>query len=118
MTTKRTRTPRNAKTQITDKAVELFRQMQQLKTECTCEPRDWSPANYWRHQLCTACEQWSQLSSQLHSELQLRPWDETIQNPAALCPYPFNTVAQRNWRLDPEAVARWHALEAACHHAD
>lgn len=114
MTTKRTPIKRQGVTQITERAVELFREMERLRTQCSCLPIDWQN-EYWRRDECDACAKWWDVHFQLHTELGLRPWSSwpCVENPRAENPYPRGSVAAQKWRKDPEAVARYRALASA-----
>lgn len=110
MPTNRTPINRKGKLQITDKAVELFREMEDI--DCTCEPVDWD--RYWEHRLCAGCERWWELNSLLHHELDLKCWDwPAYENPNAANPFPEGSPAALRWKPDIEGQARYRALEAA-----
>ena len=98
---------------ITPAAIELFRQMQELK--CTCAERDWD-GEYWKHETCPGCNEYGRLSTQLESELKLAPW-ENITDPRAQNPYPEGCYAARRWQRDrderPEEQELWRQLEVA-----
>jgi hypothetical protein len=111
MPTTRTPVNRPPRRQITPHAVKIFAAMKAI--ECTCEPRDWDGA-YWEHQPCAGCAEWWDLHSFLHNELKCRPWEwPCIEHPDAKSPYPENSHADRRWKPDTEAQARWRLLEEA-----
>ncbi len=99
MTTRRT--PRGMNRRISPLAVEIFKQMQAL--ECTCEPRDWA-GKYWKHEPCSACEQWWTLHSVLHNVLNCKPWEwPCIRDPEAVCPYPQDHTNAKQWHAERKA---------------
>jgi hypothetical protein len=110
MTTNRKAVKRRPTPRITPRAIALFDRLRRL--ECTCEPRD-RGGKYWEHTLCAGCEEHGRLMGQLHTELQLRPWQDAVADPDAGNPYPIGTYAARSWRPDVEAVERWKALARA-----
>jgi hypothetical protein len=112
MPTNRTRPRRATKPQFTPRALEVFRRMCELETKCWCEPVDWN-GKYWEHRACPACETRGDLMSVLHSELQLKPWQHPIERPGAVSGYPPGSMADRQWRPDLEAQARYRALKSA-----
>jgi hypothetical protein len=52
---------------ISDRAIAIFREMRAVTRRCTCGPDD-------SIDKCSACEQWYDLHSELHRELNLPPW--------------------------------------------
>jgi hypothetical protein len=111
MPTNRTPTRRQPRRpRITPQAIELFDQMQRL--ECTC-PDDLDPSGL----RCEGCNEHRRLMWELHAELQLRPWEDTLEAPNGKNPYPPGSYAAEHWHPDVEAVARWRALEAASREA-
>ena len=111
MVTKRTPIDRPPRMEITPRAVELWEQMQGLV--CTCKPRDWGGA-YWEHELCPGCQERTLFRRAIGQELRLPPWDiPYIIDPDAPNPWPAGSLRHARWRPDPDAVARWKALEAA-----
>jgi len=58
--------------EISERAVKLFLEMEQLRQSCRCEPVD--PVRYWEHEKCAACVTRRKVHVELHNELGLRPW--------------------------------------------
>jgi len=92
MSTKRIPIHRPIRAQIPPDALDLFREMKNVK--CTFPPIDWK-GRYWERHECPGCERlWS-----LHSRLAqlmpgIRPWNwPVIQSPRAQCPYPEGSNA-------------------------
>jgi hypothetical protein len=112
MSTKRIPIHRPIRAQIPPDALDLFREMKNVK--CTFPPIDWK-GRYWERHECPGCERlWS-----LHSRLAqlmpgIRPWNwPVIQSPRAQCPYPEGSNAAAGWRANEAAQARWSELEVA-----
>lgn len=113
MPTNRRPIPRPPRTpRFTAAALEAFKQMRQLKQECTCEPIDWD-GKYWDHEECDACKKWTEQKRILHRELQLKPWERTVQHPNAVSPYPEGSYKAKTWKPDHAAQERYRELEAA-----
>ena len=72
MSTKRIPIHRPIRAQIPLEALDLFREMKNVK--CTCPPIDWK-GKYWERHECPGCERWWSLHSRL---AQLLPWDTTL----------------------------------------
>jgi hypothetical protein len=108
MTTKRIPIARPRRGQLMPEALDIFEAMKKLK--CTCPPIDFEGAN-----LCSGCELWWRLHSQLADLLPgIRPWHwPVIENPHAQCPYPEGSYAAVRWRPNEQGQARWRELEAA-----
>jgi len=91
--TKRTPIRREARSQITPRAVELFRAMQRAPD---------------------GSRKWDDLEGQLHAELKLRVWQwPPVSDPQAPCSYATGATgmnAGAQWYL--ESVKLWQALEA------
>lgn len=110
MGTKRTPVDRRTRMEITPEAVRLFEAMKRI--ECTCAPRDWE--RYWEFEPCEGCEERSRLRRAIHRELKLPPWAiPCVVDPNAPNPWPAGSPRHARWRPNPDAVARWRALEAA-----
>jgi hypothetical protein len=109
MATKRTPINRAMRRQITPAAVEAFQQMEKLRTQCTCPPRDWD-GEYWKHEQCAACDEWFSHHSVLHDAVgaELGEWP-CIYHPDARNPYPVNSPAARSW--DKDRAERTDAFE-------
>jgi hypothetical protein len=112
MSTKRIPIHRPTRAQIPLEALDLFREMKNVK--CTCPPFDWKE-KYWERHECPGCERWWSLHSRLAQLLPgIRPWHwPVIQSPRARCPYPAGSNAAAQWRPNEAAQARWRELEAA-----
>jgi hypothetical protein len=111
MPTNRTRISRSpVRAPITPAAIALFEAMRELG--CTCAPIDWDGA-YWERQRCAGCDERAGLDELLHTELGLRPWETTVENPDARSPYPPGSHGDRTWKPDLEAQGRWRLLAAA-----
>jgi hypothetical protein len=112
MSTKRIPIHRPIRAQIPLEALDLFREMKNVK--CTCPPIDWK-GKYWERHECPGCERWWSLHSRLAQLLPgIRPWHwPVIQSPRAQCPYPEGSYAAAQWRPNEAAQARWRELEAA-----
>jgi hypothetical protein len=95
MVTKRTPIRPRTKTRISDEALRIFREMQDI--ECTCGPRPKCPPE------CRGCKRWDALHDQLAEALKWQP--ETWQ--ITCIPYPGG-----GW-WDDTAVALQRELEAA-----
>jgi hypothetical protein len=74
--------------------------MQRLERRCTCEERDWG-GEYWKHEQCPACTQWSDQHAILWRELRLKPWQwpayerpEDAEPPSPERPNPGGPVAR------------------------
>jgi len=88
MSTKRTPLARPLRHSISETALEAFRRMCELESQCTCPPRDWG-GEYWKHQQCAACDAWYDQHGILHRELAMPPWCwPCVENPHAQNPYP------------------------------
>jgi hypothetical protein len=98
---------------FTPAALEAFRKLHALEDQCTCPERDWN-GEYWKHQQCAACDAWWEQFGIIHDELRLQPWDFAVQHPDATSGYPEGCQADKNWKPDLEAQARYRALAAAC----
>jgi len=92
------------KGQITPDAITIFRKMQDLEERCTCPPSD--DDKYFKRELCPACEEWWQGNTALVDVLRLKLW----KWPAYEDPDPD---IERDYKPDPHAIARYHALKAA-----
>ena len=110
MSTKRIPIHRPIRAQIPLEALDLFREMKNVK--CTCPPIDWK-GRYWERQECPGCERWWGLHSRLAQLLPgIRPWHwPVIQSPRAQCPYPEGSYAAAQWSPNETAQARWRELE-------
>ncbi len=111
MTTKRTPINRPPRDRFTPEALVAFRKMHELEERCSRpEERDWDDH---KHKQCSACAaRWEQHWI-LHQALRLRPWQyHGVERPDAESPYPTGCEADKNWRPDQEAQARYRALAA------
>jgi hypothetical protein len=90
MPTTRKRINRRPTRRITQRAVDIFDNMEALAQ--SCEPACINSE-------CDACKEWWNRHSELHHELKLRPWEW----PA------YSDFADD----DPQAMARYRALKAA-----
>jgi len=96
--TRRTPLNRQHRPPITEAAVRIFIEMQVQR--CTCSPRD-AGTNIKE---CPGCERYWAVHSRLSAELGCRPWEyPCIEDPDA---------PPTNYERDPQALARWRALEA------
>jgi hypothetical protein len=74
---------------------------------------------YSEREQCEACKQWLDLNPILCAELLLPPWDfPAYCHPDAKAPYPEGSPAAKSWKPDPDAVERFHMLQAASLAAD
>jgi hypothetical protein len=96
---------------ISARAIELFDELRSLP--CICPERDWSRENYWKWQQCAFCDERGRLQGLIHTELGLKPWEDAIENPAAVSPYPVGSWAYEHDKPDEAARARWRMLEQA-----
>jgi hypothetical protein len=112
MSTKRIPIHRPIRAQIPPEALDLFREMRNVK--CTCPPID-CKGEYWERHECPGCERWWDLHSRLAQILPgIRPWHwPVIESPRAQCPYPDGSYAAAQWRPNEAAQARWRELEVA-----
>lgn len=112
MSTKRIPIHRPTRAQIPLEALDLFREMKNVK--CTCPPIDWKE-KYWERHECPGCERWWSLHSRLAQLLPgIRPWHwPVIQSPRAQGPYPEGSYTAAQWSPNETAQARWRELEAA-----
>ena len=111
MGTKRTPIGRPPRARISRQAIALFREMEAIV--CTCLPRDWN--EYWKHEECAGCKRWWELHSDLHDELELKPWQwPAYRNPADDTNWwPVGSPMWERWVPDEEGRAQWRLLEAA-----
>jgi hypothetical protein len=117
MPTKRIPTGRSVTLQITPLAIQLFEEMRRLDNLCMCPSIDWG-GKYWVRNECAACERWWELHSQLHDELQCKPWHwPAIENPDVENPYPPGSAAHQRWKPNLRGQAMWRALAAASREA-
>jgi hypothetical protein len=91
-------------------AIATFRRMQVLEGQCECPELDWL-GEYWKHEMCEACEEYLRLHSRLHGLLHLQPWELAVQNPA----YEGNPDNKAYPKPDREAQARYRELDKSAH---
>jgi hypothetical protein len=103
MSTKRRPIPRPPRVSFTPATLDDFRKMVEVEDQCTCsEPP------------CKACDVWWEQNSILCNELRLQPWQwPAVQHSDVRSPYPEGCEADKQWRPDLEAQARYHALAEA-----
>jgi hypothetical protein len=94
--TRRTLLARRSTAMITPTALDAFRRLVALESECVgppgCEP----------YQRCAACDEWWVQQKIIHDELGLKPWEFAVEHE--------NTG---DWPADEGARARWDAFEEA-----
>ena len=117
MTTKRTPLKRRAQRRITPEAVEVFRRMEAAASACTCGPWDWD-GEYWKHEQCSACDEWWQAHGHLWVLLDAKPWQwPCVRDPDAISPYPEGSalaaIHERQRQERPEAFELYRALKQA-----
>jgi hypothetical protein len=111
--TRRARISHPLRQRFTLAALDAFRRMKWLETQCTCPPRDWA-GEYWKHQQCSACDQWYEQHNIMHRELSMPPWRwPCVESPHAQNPFPEGSPAAANWAPDKNAQALWRALDEA-----
>jgi hypothetical protein len=96
MPTNRTPIARRLTPQITAVALDAFRRLVALESECIgppgCEP----------FRRCAPCDEWWTQQGIIHRELGLRPWEMAVEYPG-----------MGEWEPDEAACARWRAFEEA-----
>jgi hypothetical protein len=110
--TKRTPLERRSATQITPKAIELFRELERAKRArrraIDCRISEHGCCSSVSE--CRACSRWWDLHNELHIELALPPW----RWPAIpKNPFPPNSRDAREWRPNTEQRELWNLLDAA-----
>ena len=93
---------------ISERAVELFREMKSLGRRCTCEPPP--EGQWWGARQCRACARWGQLQGELHHELKLKPWCWPAIRPT------LRECMERPWNGVQGLVSQhslWQALDQA-----
>lgn len=109
MTTKRTPKKAATKIKVTDHAVELFKQLRSLPV-CVCQ---WGP-NYWDRVVCISCDQWTELSNQLHRELGLFVGDYPAVSNGIIDTPPYDEIegGKLHVRCMPHEVGPGHYDDA------
>jgi hypothetical protein len=111
--TRRVPLARRSAAQITPAALDAFRRIRLLETQCTCLPRDWQ-GEYGKHEPCSACDAWWTQQGILCRELALKAWHwPAVEHPQAENPYPEGSAAAERWHPNVEARSRWRLLDAA-----
>jgi hypothetical protein len=110
--TKRTPLERRSATQITPKAIELFRELERAKRArrraIDCRISEQGCCSSVSE--CRACRRWWDLQNQLHIELKRELW----QWPCIPCnPFPPGSADAREWRPSQEQRELWNLLDAA-----
>jgi hypothetical protein len=109
--TRRVPLARRSAAQITPTALEAFRRIRLLETQCTCLPRD---GEYWKHEPCPACDEWRTQQGILCRELAVKAWRwPAVEHPQTANPYPEGSAAAASWRPDVEARTLWRVLDEA-----
>jgi hypothetical protein len=102
--------PPQDETKITPAALAAFRRMRKLERQCTCPEIDWQ-GEYWKREECPACAAWWDAHCELHQALRCEVWEwPCIEHPDAVSPHPAGSQADRDWRPDLPAQARYRAL--------
>jgi hypothetical protein len=98
VSTNRVPIARRSTAQITPAALEAFRRLVALESECVgppaCEP----------FRRCAACEAWWVQQGIIHSELGLRPWEFAVEHENT-GEWPADEGARTRWKLFEEAAA-------------
>jgi hypothetical protein len=108
MGSKRTPINRETRRQITPVAIEAFKRMEQLRTQCGCL--------LMKHgRRCSACDEWWKQHSILHDEVGAKPWEwPAFLDPDDTNPYPPVSQAAREWEKEraqrPEAFELFELL--------
>jgi hypothetical protein len=103
MGTKRTPIHRDTRQQITPAAVEAFREMEKLRTQCGCLLMK-------QGRRCSACGEWWKQHSILHDAVGAKPWQwPCFLDPDDDNPYPAGSPAAAEW--DKERAQRPEAFE-------
>jgi hypothetical protein len=101
---------RQAKVQITQHAVELFKEYLTLK--CTCPPGSRGVNETPTYRGCAGHQRMLEIWNELAIELRLPPDHfPPLQNPQN--PYPMNDPRHGTWPADRAAQQLWKALAAA-----
>jgi hypothetical protein len=108
MGSKRTPINRETRRQIMPVAIEAFKRMEQLRTQCGCLLMK----HGWR---CSACDEWWKQHSILHDEVGAKPWEwPAFLDPDDTNPYPPVSQAAREWEKEraqrPEAFELFELL--------
>jgi hypothetical protein len=111
--TRRVPIARRSAAQITPAALEAFRRIRLLETQCACSPVDWEGA-YWKHEPCPACDEWWVQQGIICRELALKPWHwPAVEDPEMDNPYPEGSFAAAEWRPNAAACALWRVFDEA-----
>jgi hypothetical protein len=95
--TRRTPIARRPGVQITAAALEAFRRLRVLETQCTCPPD--------REPVCAACDEWWKMQGIIGRELALKPWHFPAIEHENTGDWPINHEARRLWALFEETAS-------------
>ena len=97
MPTNRTPIVRRSTATISPRALEAFRRLVALESQCTCPPD--------RQPVCAACDEWWRMQSVIGRELHLRPWHFPAVEYEGMADWPPNEAARALWRLFEQAAS-------------